>query len=76
MGAPMRMSILPQLSAPASERPLNLRLSYVKRETAIRQADAWNAHLQDHPELGPSSGYVVGVGSRRGGRYPLVWVGR
>ena len=51
-------------------------LAYVKRQSAERQAAAWNAILIDDPDYGPASGYRVGVGSKTAGRFPLVWVPR
>jgi hypothetical protein len=49
-------------------------LAYVKLVSVVRQAGCWNEVLQGDAISGPSSGYVVGVGPRIDGRYPLVWV--
>jgi hypothetical protein len=47
---------------------LALPLAYVKRESAMRQAAAWNV-------AGPTAdGRIVAVGPRVNGRYPLIWV--
>ena len=64
------------LTTPASEHPISdLGVSYAKKSSAINQAEAWNEHLKDDPVYGPRSGFVVGIGPRTAGRYPLVWVG-
>jgi len=36
----------------------------------------WNGVLAEDPVFGPASGFVVGVGARANGRYPLIWVGQ
>lgn len=65
----------PSISVPQDGLPLrDLDLAYVKRQSAERQAQHWNETLALDPVLGPTSGYVVGVGPRREGLYPLVWV--
>lgn len=49
-------------------------LSYVKKESALRQAAEWNEMLKDDLTYGPRTGRRVTVRSVRiDGRWPLVW---
>jgi hypothetical protein len=68
------MATPPPLSPPRWGEPINEDTAYVKRQSAERQADYWNIAIAGDPLLGPDSGFRVGVGHRRDGRYPLVWV--
>ena len=69
------MSTPPPLSLPREgERIRGDTFAYVKRASSVRQAAAWNEQLAGDPVLGPGSGFVVGVGPRMDGRFPLVWV--
>lgn len=71
------MTVAPPLTLPQRGLPItpNAAFAYVKRESSVRQAAYWNAALADDPVFGPASGFVVGVGSRVGRRWPLVWIG-
>ena len=68
------MATSPPLSPPRWGEPIGDGTYYVKRQSAERQAKAWNTVVAKDPALGPCSGFRVGVGPRREGRYPLVWV--
>ena len=69
------MAVPPPLDPPrAGRRIRGETFAYVKRVSAERQAAAWNEQLANDPVLGPTSGFVVGVGERSEGRYPLIWV--
>ena len=68
---------IPPVNSPRLGDPLDAyEYSYVKRSSAVHQAEMWNQVLADDPILGPASGLVVGVAPIRdyAGRYPLVWV--
>jgi hypothetical protein len=66
---------MPIFSAPSLGAPLSPQFSYVKRKSAEHQADMWNEFLLGYPEMGPDSGFKVGVGGRDAdGRWMLVWV--
>lgn len=64
----------PPLSPPRWGEPIGEGIDYVKRQSAERQAETWNSVIAEDPVLGPECGLRVGVGLRRDGRYPLVWV--
>lgn len=68
------MTMSPSLTAPRiGDRITEAEdLSYVKRSSALLQADIWNEVLRDDALF--SGAGVVGVGPRMDGRYPLVWV--
>lgn len=68
------MGIPPPLNPPRCGYPINLECQYVKKESAVRQANHWKSALADDPVLGPVSGYTIGVGPRKNGLYPLIWV--
>ena len=68
------MTTPPPLTPPRWGDPIHKDLAYVKRASAENQAAHWNAVLVCDSLLGPGSGFVVGVGPRREGRYPLVWL--
>lgn len=70
------MATAPPLTTPREgDRITDMEdLSYVKARSAAHQADMWNRVLNDDPVFGPASGFVVGVGPRMDGRYPLVWL--
>ena len=71
------MGTPPPLSLPRLAEPINgYELSYVKRSSALKQAQFWNIALADDPVFGPTSGLVVGVAPLRDSekRYPLIWV--
>lgn len=68
------MATPPSLTVPREGVRINSEIDYAKRGTAVRQAQAWNGAIADDPVLGSASGFVVGVGPRVEGRYPLVWV--
>lgn len=69
------MTAAPALELPAPGAYIGRHdVSYVKRDSARRQAAHWNEALRDDPVFGPGSGYCVGVGEKVGRRWPLVWV--
>jgi hypothetical protein len=65
----------PSVTVPRRGVPISVTedLSYVKRASALLQAEMWNEVLLDDP-IFSNTGMVVGVGPRMDGRYPLVWV--
>ncbi len=64
---------MPPVTLPREAALLNPHLAYVRKDSALKQAATWNRVLADNSTLGPGSGFVVGVGERCNGRYPLVW---
>lgn len=70
---PVRLPV--PVSRPWKERPLNPdKLNYVKLDSAIREAKAWNVHLGLDRK---TAEYMVGVRPRpASGVFLLVWVSR
>ena len=70
------MSTAPALNPPLAGEVIDVAgtCAYVKPASARHQASLWNTVLRDDPVFGPASGFVVGVGPRMDGRYPLVWM--
>lgn len=67
----------PSLNPPRLGDPIDSESSYVRRESAERQAGYWNEELANDPVMGPKCGLVVGVSPIRvDRRYRLVWVAK